>query len=454
MERVVVVARAAGARAARVLSGREILDRLWHKIRCRSVFRAWWGYRRLVAESRRERQNQAIKGLDSGARPEQAFLGVVSSQRQAASARECVQEAHQRILEMLNVRHLSNYTRADLDMLSKEVGLFLSEASADKQVLSSRQVMRLFNFLAAARNSEAVDNVWQYATLSGVPLDITCYNAYLNALSFTGQTARALDVAGELRTRGLQPNSYTYACLIGLYGQSGDLDAAVRQFRSACLSSTVLVGLRNEARRALGKATQPYWHDAVNNTRLCGANIHICNAMLEVYGVNGMVQEMRLLFLQLLGMDGYTGGIATIDGEAARAAAKSRGMPPVARTFHVMIKWHAAYWDMAAAVEYAQLMSRYGIPPTGQTLKLLVTQETVKRDVEACANVALLMSSEYSVEVPRNVVRLIEVAAQKRAEMDDMVRQAEGQHTSILSGLAGIAGRTFNPDDATRTTNI
>ncbi|KAJ2772677.1 hypothetical protein IWQ57_001665 [Coemansia nantahalensis] len=441
-------ARAAGAGAGRATSqatsqapgGKEILNKLSHSIRCRNVDSAWKHYRQLVAGSRREKYKA---GSTSAVDPAgHAFAGVVSSQQRAASARECVREAHQRILEMLNVRHLGSYTAAQLEQLAKGVELFLREAAADSHALSSKQLVGLFNFFAAARSSAAVDSIWQYATLSGVPLDIACHNAYINALAFTGQTARALDAAGTLKTRGLQPTAYTYACLIGLYGQAGDLEAAVRHFRAACLSSGVPAGVGAEARQAGAVQPQPYWHDAISDTRLCGANIHVCNAMLDVYGANGMVQEMRQLFLRLLGLDGYTGGISTISREAARDAVRARGIQPVAQTFHTMIKWHAAYWDLAAAVEYTHLMSRCGVPPTSRTLKLLVTKDTVQRDVAACANVAVLMGAEYNVEVPSNVVRLIETAAQKRAEMDEMVRQSETQHSSILSGLSGLAGGT------------
>ncbi|KAJ1735467.1 hypothetical protein LPJ61_000533 [Coemansia biformis] len=402
----------------------------------------------LVAASKHERPRRQQRKSDNGNGTgllEKAFLGAVASQQSADSASTYVRQAHQRILEMLDVRLLGQYSHVQIGQLAKGASLFLREAAADGHVLSSKQLVRLFDFFAAAKNSEAADSVWQYATLTGIPLDITCYNAYLNALIFTDQNARALDIAKEIKARGLQPTAYTHACLIHLYGRSGDLEAARRQFGSACRSSQVPPGIGVEARQDAARPSQPYWYDAVDDMRLCGTNVYICNAMLEIYGANGMVDNMRLLFLQLLGLEGYAGDIDNVGQEAVREAVKARGLRPVARTFHVMIKWHAAYWDMESAVKYVRLMSRCGVPPAPKTLKLLVTKATVKRDVAECARIALLMGSEYGVEVPRTIVQMIEAAAQKQAEMDEMIRQAEQQHVSIFSGLSRPAGGDAPP---------
>ncbi|KAJ2779964.1 hypothetical protein H4R18_003710 [Coemansia javaensis] len=398
----------------RARTGRQLFDWLDQSIRSRRPDEAWRCYDQLVQLSRRERD--AAPADPDGAVP----------RRYSGSARAHVGEAHRRILAALSMAGPDRRAPESAEQLMRGVTMFLRESGADGQMLSSRQLVALLNFFARARNADAADAAWQYATLTGLPLDITCYNAYLNALVFAGQLARALDLVREIKRAALQPTAYTHATLIRLYGRSGDQPAARRQFESACRSlppaRTGRDAITNRERDAPGL---PYWEDAVDDLRTSAANVYVYNEMLDVYGMNGMVDDMRALFLRLLGQGGHGGALADIGAEAVRRATRARGIRPNAASFHVMIKWHAAYWDLDSAAEYMHLMSRCGIAPTAKTLALLVTAKAALRDVDKCAEIVRLAASRYAVETPAVVARRIEVAARKRDEMAEMVRQAE-----------------------------
>ncbi|KAJ2793092.1 hypothetical protein H4R20_006646 [Coemansia guatemalensis] len=305
----------------------------------------------------------------------------------------------------------------------------------DGHVINSKQVNQLLKFFATAQNGEGANHVWQYATLSGVALDITNYNSYINAAIATDQLGRAAEIVQEIRQRGLQPNTYTRASIIRLYGRLGDLTAARQAFGAACRHAEVPAGIAAvgicETEDAW--AAQAYWKNATEDMRVSGVNIHVCNEMLNVLGLNGLVDEMRNMAGHLLGMPNAT---TAAEISAALASGETphthRGLRPNIQTFHILVRWHAAYWDLDAAMEYARVMRNYGIDPVSKTLKLIVTAETAKRDVRKCSEISVAMRRELDVLVPGSVVRILERASEETRKMEEMVRQAELQRSTLF----------------------
>ncbi|PIA13264.1 hypothetical protein COEREDRAFT_94674 [Coemansia reversa NRRL 1564] len=410
-------------------TGWEIFHQLQRSIQAGSMQQAWGYYSDLL---KRRRQEQRLR-KESTISDRQAVL----TREFAASAQAHIHEAHGRILSTLDLKHMHAYNQEHIEKLAKRVRIFLREMAGDGHVINSKQVNQLLGFFATARNGEGANHVWQYATLSGVALDITNYNSYINAAITTGQLDRAVEIIQESRQRGLQPNTYTRASIIRLYGRLGDLTAARQAFGTACRCAEVPAGIA-----AVGIcetedtwATQAYWKNATDDKRVSGVNIHVCNEMLNVLGLNGLVDEMRQMAGHLLGMPNTTTA-ADINTELAsgKTPHTHRGLRPNIKTFHILVKWHAAYWDLDSAMEYVRVMQKYGIKPVSKTLKLIVTPDTANRDVRKCAEIAVAMRQELDVLISRSVVRILEHASKKTKKMEEMVRQAEMQRSTLFTG--------------------
>ncbi|KAJ2082700.1 mannosyl-oligosaccharide 1,3-1,6-alpha-mannosidase activity protein [Coemansia sp. RSA 988] len=414
-------------------TGWEIFSQLQRSIHEGRMQQAWDHYRDLLKRRRQEQRSQTQQQSVVSDRQ------TVLTREFAESAQAHIHEAHGQILSTLDLKHMHAYSQQHIEKLAKRVRLFLREMVEDGHAINSKQLNQLLKFFATAKNGEGANHVWQYATLSGVALDITNYNSYINATITTGQLNRAAEIAQEFRQRGLQPNTYTQASIIRLYGQLGDLTAARQAFGAACRCAEVPAGIA-----AVGIfetdnswAAQTYWKNATNDMRVSGVNIHVCNEMLNVLGLNGLVDEMRQMAGHLLGMPNAATAAeintALASGETPRT---HRGLRPNIETFHILVKWHAAYWDLDAAMEYARVMRKYGINPVSKTLKLVVTAMTAKRDVRKCADIAVMMSRDLNLLVPRSVVRILEHASKETKKMEEMVRQAELQRSTLFPGVA------------------
>ncbi|KAJ2663502.1 hypothetical protein IW148_002441 [Coemansia sp. RSA 1199] len=359
------------------------------------------------------------------------------------SARPYIHDAHSRILRVLRIDTIHGYSRAHLDQLAQWAAQYVREAAADSHVLQASDVNSLLHVFAVQRNGTAADHVWQYATLTGVVTDVTNYNAYINACLRAQNYGRAFEVVREMRERGVQPSTWTQAYLIRLYGETGDLESARREFARACRNSP-WAGVTAGADTVRTK----YWQDKTDDRGVYGLGIGTFNEMLGVLGRNGLMREMRELFIRITGLP-----IEAINGEL-HGKIRSTGLRPNAHTFHELIHWHATYWDMDTAVNIVRLMSKCGVRPVPKTLKLLVTPQTAERDVETCAQIAILLREEYGVAVSQSVVRIIETAREKAEEMEEQIRSAEAQKPTFLqtlsdlTGLSSLSGSNAQPKDS------
>ncbi|KAJ1934946.1 hypothetical protein EC988_008645, partial [Linderina pennispora] len=276
------------------------------------------------------------------------------------------------ILSVLNLKHVVSYTPYHASRMTERIKKVLKTVAESGGALTSRDLNALLGYFASIKNSEAADHIWQYAALSGMPRDITNYNSYVNAKLVVGELDRALETIREIRRAGLQPNSYTQASLIRLYGLLGDLEAAKRVFGFACSSTKLAVWA--EKFMQFVKKHIGYWQDSLEDANLSGPTVHIYNEMLDVLGMNGMVEEMRALFEEMV---------------------VEREIKPTRKSFEVMIKWHAKYWDMDSAEKYLEMMPGCKVQPTPATFKLLITPETATRDLNRCGKLAMEMTTKY-----------------------------------------------------------
>ncbi|KAJ2098826.1 hypothetical protein IW146_009897, partial [Coemansia sp. RSA 922] len=213
---------------------------------------------------------------------------------------------------------------------------------------------------------------------------------------------RAFEVVKEISEAGLQPNASTKGFLIRLYGRTGDLAAARRVF------------------------------DGVSG----GGAVLAYNDMLDVLGMNGLVDEMRQLFLKMTGLAAFTNDLSELTADAYRQAV--RVVAPDRETFHVLIKWHSQYWDIDTATQYVRVMTEvFDIQPVAKTFKLIITPQTAVREFQKCASVGVLMGEKYGIEPPVYILRTLERAGKKLASMEEKIRKSEAQRSSVFSGLFG-----------------
>ncbi|KAI9476656.1 hypothetical protein BX667DRAFT_506820 [Coemansia mojavensis] len=408
-------------------SGMQIFAAMKQEIEQNNTTKAWSFYQRLLAL-----RNQELKSTQQ--QPSQSGI----SSAYASSALASINNAHMEISKILTLKNYHGYNSSLVKHIRERLLVFLNESTKDGFILTTKQIKTMFRFFAATKDGIAADQVWQHLTLSGMVLDINHYHVYIHACIQAGNYDRAFAMIREIRERGIASNSYTQGLLIRLYGMTGDLQTAKEEFARAC-SNSPFPAISASSRDAF-KPDVPYWRDAIRDARLCHVNIHLCNEMLDVLGRNGLMDEMKRLFLCVLGLDKATNSIDEISKQEMLQGVGLRGIKPNIQTFHLMIKWHAMYWDMEGAVSYVHLMSRYGINPVPKTLKLLIHRTTASRDYKQCAEIAMMVHDKYETMIPNSVIRNIETHQAKAMNMEKQIREAESQQTSIFSSLTGISG--------------
>ncbi|KAJ2500357.1 hypothetical protein GGH96_002773 [Coemansia sp. RSA 1972] len=419
-----------GSAATKGPTGRDLFERMNSCIRDNDPPGAWHNYQQLLH----------MRSFEQPLTNRSLFAQTPRPRDLPLSAHPYIHDAHSRILRVLHINTIHGYSRAQLDQLAQWASQYVREAAADSHVLSASDVNTLLHVFAVQRNGTAADHVWQYATLTGVVANVTNYNAYINACLRAHNYGRAFEVVREMRERGVQPSTWTQAYLIRLYGETGDLESARREFARACRNSP-WTGV-NAGTNTVGTK---YWQEKTDDRSVFGLGIGTFNEMLGVLGRNGLMSEMRDLFVRFTGIP-----IEAINDEL-KGKIRHTGLRPNAHTFHELIYWHATYWDMDTAVNIVRLMSKCGVQPVPKTLKLMVTPQTAERDVETCAQIAILLREEYGVHVSQSVVRIIETAREKAEEMEEQIKSAEAQNPTFLqtlSNLTGLSGPTAPPKDS------
>ncbi|KAJ2890316.1 hypothetical protein IWW38_004200 [Coemansia aciculifera] len=313
---------------------------------------------------------------------------------------------HSKMLQMLEPKFMHGYTSRDMGRVgerARQVVKAMGQQGGEGMELTSGDIEVLLRCFK--HDMEAVDQIWQFAVLSGVVREVACFDCFLNIKMFGRQYERAFKVVEEMKEAGLRPTEYTQTCLVRLYGLTGDLVAARRVF-----------------------------HELSDNSS--SPSIYAYNAMLDVLGMNGLVEEMRHMFLQAVGLGDFIGRDLSELEPPPTDAKRGLALSPNRETFHVLIKWHAVYWDVDRATQYVRVMNDvFGVRPVARTLKVLVTEKTAVREFQKCAEAAVMMSERYGVVPPGFVVRTLEAAKEKLAAMEKKVQEAEAQRSSIFAGL-------------------
>ncbi|KAJ2788607.1 hypothetical protein GGI18_002862 [Coemansia linderi] len=314
-------------------------------------------------------------------------------------------QLHSKVLGLLQPKLMHGYMRQDVDWLGERARQVVEQMGRSRLELTGDDVSNLLSCFVG--NTGAVDQVWQYATLSGVVRNIDCYNNYLNAKIFAKDYERAFHVLEEIAEAGLQPNVTTQAYLIRLYGLTGDLAAARRVFEQASGEGSVVV----------------------------------YNDMLDVLGMNGLVEEMRQLFLDMTGLASLVSDLSKLTADDCQRA--QGAVAPNRKTFHILIKWHSQYWDVDTAANYVRVMSEaFHIQPVAKTFKLIISPQTAVREFQKCASIGVLMGETYDITPPGYIVRTLERAAKQIADMEEMVRKSEAQRSSIFYDLFGSSSES------------
>ncbi|KAJ2742141.1 hypothetical protein GGI20_004692 [Coemansia sp. BCRC 34301] len=370
-----------GARNIKLLAG---LDK---GLRTKDIGKTWYLYNRLL-----QRDVHADDSVFGNKQP-------VMARRLVNTAHTHLQMVHSKILEALQPKYTHGYSQGDIDRVGERARLVVEKMGQSGVELTSEDVEHLINCFV--RNSEVVDQIWQFATLSGVVRDIGSFNSYLNAKMECRQYEHAFGVMEEIQQAGLQPSEYTYTRLIRLYGLTGDLAVARRTFDDMVLSSK--------------------------------CSVYVYNAMLDVLGMNGLVEEMRQMFLRMTGLSEFG------SRDLSELTAQSKGMglvEPNRATFHVLIKWHARYWDMDTATKYVRVMKQvFGVQPVAKTFKLMITTKTAVREFQKCAEVGVMMKEVYGIVPPEYIVRTLEQAERQLADMESKIKESETQKSSLFSSI-------------------
>ncbi|KAJ2722650.1 hypothetical protein GGI07_003177 [Coemansia sp. Benny D115] len=415
-----LIAQIGPRKAQRNPSNQELYARLQASASKHQAQQAWYWYQRLYNRSRRETP-VASKWPPPAvtARKHQQSVSLL--------------DIHGAMLGAISLRGMTKYTEPQLQEMTSMAQQVLKNASMDGRKISASELTRLLDFFATARRGgEAADYLWQYATLGGVVRDTASYNAYVNAKICAGQYERALEVIREMPSDGVQPNTYTYGCLLRLYGLTGDLEAARRTLEEIRTNSTVGSNSSSRKTRAKSGGMPDYLQGPSRMKGVCGLNIHVYTEMLNVLGMNGLLDEMRALFLELTGLPQAT-PLKEITPTMARKARETGGLWPTRKTFHTLIGWHARYWDLDGAIRYLDVMAdAYGVRPDGRVLSLVVTRENAQRNLDVCSELVLHMHRRWQVAVPRAVAVELEHAAEEDRKMQEMIRIAEEQPSRLF----------------------
>ncbi|KAJ1648038.1 hypothetical protein J3B02_003938 [Coemansia erecta] len=372
---------------------------------------AWYWYQRLLRRLRQEKTQSSFRVTTD--------TRVLSRQQDRSISAHNI---HGSILTCLNTHGLFCYGPKQLTALSDMVKQVLENLFSSGGKLTGKELVEILNIFAAAKQQEMVDRIWQYVALSRMPLDTASYNAYAGANILAKQYDRAFEVIREISAVGLQPNTYTKVLMIRLYGLTGDLNAARRVFDFVHQS---VAGHASYSRL-------PDYISEANELGHCGPNVSVYTEMISVLGMNGLMDEMRELFLKLSGLPiDLPLNQITADIVADARRLDYQRMRPTIDTFHQLIRWHAQYWDIDTATRYIHLMPVFGIDPVPKSFKLIVTPENAARNLDKCVELAAGMR-EMGLEVPGSITRILGKARDKIEEMDEMVRVSMGQRSLVF----------------------
>ncbi|KAJ1801586.1 hypothetical protein LPJ59_000151 [Coemansia sp. RSA 2399] len=403
-------------------SNMRALVELDKSMRAHNIGESWRWYQELAG--RNERETPVNKPL---------IASAVVPRRMAGSAGIQMMRAHTCMLQALNLRKQFGYDKEDLYKLGAMTSAVLSNVTREGVTLSSAHVNRILRLFTVSGNVQAACQIWQYAALSGVARDVTNYNSMISCLISAKEYDYAFTLVNEMAPSGIQPNSTTHNLRIKLHGLVGDLQAARDLFAYTCGSPGP------KPTRKSDKKTE-YWADAVEDFWLCGATTVTYNIMLDVLGMNGLVDEMHELLVRMCGLDA-SGEIPTTETltRMVREGAVELPRKPLAlsiETFHVLIKWHAKYWDLEAVEQYLLLMVACGFKPVPKTFKQIITHETVGRDLRKCSELALRMVTEYGLKPSAFLVRMLERATEENNAMKEKIKMSEKQGLTSLFGFS------------------
>ncbi|KAJ2846661.1 hypothetical protein GGI22_006186 [Coemansia erecta] len=413
-------------------SNMRALVELDKSMRAHNIGESWRWYQELTSRSEREAPVN---------NPSLLIASSVVPRRAAGSARFQMMRAHTCMLQALDLRKQFGYNKEDLYKLGAMASAVLRNVTREGVALSSAHLNKILRLLTVSGSVEAACEIWQYAALSGVARDVTNYNSMISCLISAKAYDYAFTLVNEMVPSGIQPNSATHNLRIKLHGLVGDLQAARDLFAYTC-------GLPGPKAARKSDKKPEYWADAVEDFWLCGATTATYNIMLDVLGMNGLVDEMHELLVRMCGLD-TSGKIPTIEmlTRMVREGAVELPCKPLAlsiKTFHVLIKWRAKYWDLEAAEQYLLLMVACGFKPVPKTFKQIITYETVRRDLRKCNELALRMVTEYGLKPSAFLVRMLEWATEENNAMKEKIRISEEQ--SLASSLFGFSWKS-KPED-------
>ncbi|KAJ1719449.1 hypothetical protein LPJ53_005800, partial [Coemansia erecta] len=346
------------------MTNAQLLARLDTSARRHDIHGAWHWYQVLLRRRTHEESNHPSISTDSR---------IVPRRQQHSTLEYPLDDT---MLSTLSHKYLRHYSASDLSTLRRMISAALANLQRSGGTLSAARLVQLLDVCAANGDSEGgalADALWQQAALSGVARDAACYNAYANAKMRSGQLAEAAEVVREMDDgrAGVRGTSYTKMLAIRLHGYSGDLAEARRVFES------VRMGLEGPQR-----PVADYMGDSAD-LGTAGLNVETYDAMLDVLGMNGMLDEMFRLFAELAGHPS-AGSLEQLVSLVSSDGAKRgrRGLRPHLSTFYVLLRWHAKYWDVAGCIRWIEAMSAFGLRPEARILNMVVTQENAVRELQ------------------------------------------------------------------------
>ncbi|KAJ2547380.1 hypothetical protein EV175_005245 [Coemansia sp. RSA 1933] len=407
----------------------EVMGRFMNSVRDHRISDAWKWYRVLAERSHGEGSEE-----EKGVIPGQAVARRVAN---GMSVR--MMTVYGNMLQALSIKDQFGYNREDLRQMVAMACEVLDSMAQMGGTLSSAQLNWTMRLFAAAGDVKAAQAVWQHATLGGLARDVTNYNAFMACMVSANELDQAFALLREMAASGIQPNMMTQNMSIMLHGLAGDLQSARDVFSFVCSFPGPLA---NVHRRFTDASKHQYWHDSVEDLCLCGPRTATYNAMLDVLGMNGLVDEMHELLVRMCHIDTSNGVPSAADItrmlQNGTFELPHRPLAPDRKTFHVLIKWRAQYWDLDTAEQYVRLMAACGIKPVPKTFKLMITPKTAEQQVDRCLELVELMAEEYNLEQPMSIIRMLDRATRSRDEMKEMIRISEEEDKKHPTSFLGI----------------
>ncbi|KAJ1665194.1 hypothetical protein EV178_003372 [Coemansia sp. RSA 1646] len=414
-------------------SNGKVMRMLETNMRSHNIGESWRWYQELVSRNEREPRMSAPP-----------VPSAVVPRRVANSAEMRMIRAHTCMLDTLCVKHQFGYNKLELRQLGVMAREVLGGITRVGGTLSSTQANAIILLFTASGDAQAAHQVWQYAALSGLARDVTNYNSFIACLTAARQYDQAFALVQEMQSSGIQPNTLTQNLLIKLHGLTGNLQAAKDTFAFTCS----FPGDLTKAATRYSDKKHSYWDDAVEDLCLCGGTVQTCNAMLDVLGMNGLVDEMHELLIRMCKLD-TSAGVPGPDKITRMIQSGSFLLPrgplaPNMDTFHTLIKWRSEYWDLDTAEQYVQLMDACGFAPVSKTFKLMITYKTVARDLQKCSELAFRMVSDYKIDPSPYLIKMLEWATEENDKMEESIRISEAQRPSSFLGFS-LKSRSDSP---------